>query len=482
MAIATGACPSCGAPITFRAGASMAVVCAHCKHVIARSDRGLATMGRVADVVFSDTALAPGDHGSFQGRSFEVHGRLVLQHPAGGTWEEYYALFDGRYPGWIAEAQGRWYVMQEVSAPVPALSQLPPGTAIALGAYGQFVVRERNQGNFLSAEGELPFAAQPGTPRVFVDLDAASGASASIDFAEGGPPRVYIGVETTFDALAVVARGGPRPEQRVGIQEIKCPSCGGPLPMHASGKSERVACVYCGALSDLATHRVIAQQDKNRALPQLPLGRTGELAGVMWTVIGYVVRSTVIEGESFTWQEYLLYEPNAGYRWIVVDEGVWRFCTAVSAADIDTSNAPRFIRYKGQVHHVRNDGTARVDYVLGEFYWRVEVGETVQATDFERGNLIVSREASGQEINWTLGTPMDGKAVARAFGIEAPADPIVAPGIPFGLGSSGDTKKVVWIVLGVMVVCMFLLVAAIGSGDEDGGGVRGSNFGGMGGK
>jgi hypothetical protein len=362
---------------------------------------------------------------------------------------------------------------------------------VPIGAYGQFVVRERNQGTFLSAEGELPFAAQPGTLRLFVDLDAASGACASIDFAEGGSPRVYIGVETTFDQLAVVARGGPRPEQRVGMQQIKCPNCGGPMPMHAMGKSERVACIYCAALSDLATHRVIAQQDKDRAKPTLPLGRTGVVDGVTWTVIGYVVRSTVIEGESFTWQEYLLYEPNAGYRWIVVDEGVWRFCTSVSAAEIDPANAPRFVRYRGEVYRVRNDGTARVDFVLGEFYWRVEVGETVQATDFERGNLVVSREASGQEINWTLGTPMDGEMLARAFGVQGvPASAAVEfPGsaaaemVAAGIPTTASAMKALWVILGVVVLFIFLIIASVGDSDDDGsGGIRGNSFGGMGGK
>jgi hypothetical protein len=316
---------------------------------------------------------------------------------------------------------------------------------------------------------------------VFIDLDAANGACASIDFAEGGPPRVYIGVETTFDKLAVVPRGGPRPEQRVGLQQINCPNCGGPLPMHATGKSERVACIYCAALSDLATHRVIAQQDRDRAKPALPLGRTGEVGGISWTVIGYVVRSTSIEGESFSWQEYLLYDANAGYRWIVVDEGVWRFCTPLSAAELDASNAPRFVRYKGEIYRMRNDGIARVDYVLGEFYWRVEVGETVQATDFERGSLVVSREASGQEINWTLGTPQDGAQLARAFGVEI-SEPAASALVPAGLGTSASAMKAVWIILGVVVLFVFLIIAAVGDGDDGSGGVRGNGFGGMGGK
>jgi hypothetical protein len=477
----------------------MALVCAHCKNVVARTDRGLEAGGRVADVVFSDTSLAPMDHGTFRGRAFEVHGRLVLQHPAGGTWEEYYALFDGRYPGWISEAQGRWYVMQEVVVAVPPEEQLPPGTALPLGTYGQFVVRERNVGHFLSAEGELPFAARPGAPRSFVDLEATGELAASVDYSPDGPPKVYLGVVTTFDQLAVVPRGGPRPEQKVGLAQIQCPNCGAPLPMRAAGKSERVACTYCGALSDLATHRVIAQQDKDRAKPRIPLGSTGTLEGVAWTVIGFMQRSTEIEGERFGWEEFLLYEASAGYRWLVLDEGIYRFCTPLSAADVGTARAPQSIEYGGNSYRVRNSSVARVDYVLGEVYWRVEVGETVEATDYERGRIVVSREASADEVNWTLGAPLPERAVAQAFGLEGSSRPDEARWS--GDDRSGGTKaddglaasipktplfrpRTVLILLATLLLFVFFVVAALGAeeDDDDDGNVRGSSLGGFGGK
>ena len=85
MAVQAGPCPNCGSTIEFRAGTSVSLVCKYCKHVVVRTDRDLQNLGKVADVVFSDAALSPGDRGTFRGRSFSVEGRLVLQHPAGGT-------------------------------------------------------------------------------------------------------------------------------------------------------------------------------------------------------------------------------------------------------------------------------------------------------------------------------------------------------------------------------------------------------------
>lgn len=476
MAIAAGACPSCGAEVTFRTGASMALVCEHCKHVVVRSDRGLDSAGRVADVVFSDTALAPGDRGTFGGRSFEVMGRLVLQHPMGGTWEEYYAAFEGR-PAWIEEAQGRWFVRQQVSVPVPPLADLAPGASIMLGAHGGFVVRERSHGAFLSAEGEVPFAPRPGAERVFVDLDGAGAASASIDFGDGsGEPRVYVGVQTTFDQLGVRRHGGVRPETHVDIREIKCPSCGAPQPLLAASKSERLACRYCGALSEIATQQVVARQAAARAQPALPLGGKATIEGTEWTVIGYVERSAVDDGETFSWQEYLLYEPAAGYRWIVVDEDVWRFSAPVSAADVDTSGLPRAIKHDGRRYALRNEGSARVDHVLGEFYWRVEVGEKVFASDFECGDAVLSREASGDEVNWALGAAIPTRAVAEAFGVA-----LARPAAVDAALAVRRVPRAVALLLVFGVVVLFFALASLGD-DSGGGGVRGTFFGGSGGK
>src|SRR3546814_1744198 len=48
------------------------------------------------------------------------------------------------------------------------------------------------------------------------------------------------------------------------------------------------------------------------------------------------------------------------------------------------------------------DTPAQVDYVLGAFYWRVAVGAEVVASTYVRPGWMLSRVATGSEINWTL--------------------------------------------------------------------------------
>lgn len=496
MAVATGPCPNCGSPIEFRAGASLSLVCKYCKHVVVRTDRDMRNLGRVADVAFSDAALAPGDRGTFRGRSFTIEGRLVLQHPAGGTWEEYYAVFDGRNNAWISEAQGFWQVVTAEAIPAPPLLTLRPQMPVSLGQHGTFIVGEKNEGTFLSGEGELPFAAAPGTRRIFVDLSAAGGGWASIDYGDGGTPQVFIGVQTTFAELEVRERGGDRPAVKVATQSITCGGCGAPLPVLSPG-TERAACKHCNAISDVKLQQVVAQQGKAREVPAIELGRRGTLPvadarGVVnaeWVVLGYVERSAgaPFSDEWFGWQEYLLYNVGHGYRWLVLDEGMFYLVTPLAAGDIDASRAPLFVRRNDIHYRQRNAQQARVDYVLGEFYWKVEIGETVWAEDFEHGREVISCERNDNEVSWSHGVVIPTQVVTQAFGYVPKKSSYGAAPSAFEGASVG---RIVAIVVIVLLLLAMASCASCLDGADDGttstsGGVRGlggSTSGGFGGK
>ena len=46
-------CPACGAQVIFKTGSSVVVVCEFCHSVVARTDRGVEDLGKVADVAQS---------------------------------------------------------------------------------------------------------------------------------------------------------------------------------------------------------------------------------------------------------------------------------------------------------------------------------------------------------------------------------------------------------------------------------------------
>src|SRR5262249_6212356 len=139
-------CPACGAPVRFRVSSSLVTVCEHCNSVVARGDRKLEDLGKVAAIVDTDSPLQLGLQGTFRGKSFEIVGRVQYAQAAGGSWDEWYAAFANGKWGWLAEAQGRFYLTFERALSegesLPAIDDLQVGENLDLGNLGTFSVAE----------------------------------------------------------------------------------------------------------------------------------------------------------------------------------------------------------------------------------------------------------------------------------------------------------------------------------------------------
>lgn len=60
-----------------------------------------------------------------------------------------------------------------------------------------------------------------------------------------------------------------------------------------------------------------------------------------------------------------------------------------------------------------------MSYVLGEFYWRVKVGEQVNFGDYISPPLVLSAEGGKDEIVWSLGEYILPEEISAAFQITA---------------------------------------------------------------
>jgi hypothetical protein len=165
------------------------------------------------------------------------------------------------------------------------------------------------------------------------------------------------------------------------------------------------------------------------------------------------------EGERYTWEEQLLFAPGVGFRWLVCDEGTWLFVDPVSVAGVDLLGMPQRVIHDGQRHTLRNSSHARVDYVIGEVYWRCEVGETVAVSDFVSGRLVLSREETPGEVRWSRSAPIPWPVLAKAFGVDVSRS-AGAPASSVALFRGGST-----VVLFIVVfVALVIVVGALQRG------------------
>ncbi|WP_437639571.1 DUF4178 domain-containing protein [Sorangium sp. So ce854] len=465
------ACPSCGAPITFRFAGAMAQVCKHCKFVVARTDRDLRAIGRVADLVEIPTPLQVGVTGRWGNEPFVVDGRVQLDRAGapGAPWQEIFIAFpsSGRWT-WVAFAQGRWYATSEAPLPLnglPPWNALQPGGRVHLEGHGVFTVVEVGRRRVISAEGEMPYVAPPGVVTGFVDIAGPRGEFGTLDYGDGRtiPPKLYLGRQ--FDpAVLRLDTGAPVEAPSAQVTAVACPTCGGNLPLAAPGTAERIVCRYCGTASDLSNGALTAlgQVPRPPVEPYVPLGAEGQLRGMRVLCIGFVIRGCTVEGERYRWREYLLYGgPSVGYLWLMEEDGAWQLVTPLSPGEVQPMGS--VATYKGQTYALKQSVQAEVEYVIGEFYWKVEIGESVRATEYQGPGGKVSVEQAPTEVSVSFCAPLPGKELAAAFNLPPPPKP--------GLGGGEGTSAGTVVVIVVVVIVIILLVALGDCGGSGGGGV-----------
>jgi hypothetical protein len=431
-------CPTCGADVEFRYDDSFVRVCGHCRSAVARTDRGPETLGRFADLVPIQSPLQLFAEGRFGSTGFLLIGMAQLRHAAGGVWQEWYAKLDGGQWGWISEAQGRLYLTFErpdvAVPPIAELGSLAPGAQLAL-AGATYTVAERGTATYVSAQGEIPYRLVPMSSLQFVDLSDGRGGFATIDYGDGSePPAVYVGYQVTPQGLGLSGGEAPQLAAPATGARLACPNCNGSLELRAPDRTLRVACPYCGSLVSVegGALSIIARQAK-KPRPAIALGTQGTFADGALTVIGYVARSAYVDGSWWPFEEYLLYAPAVGFRWLVCSDGHWSYVQPVATGAVSVGSRTRY----GGVHFRRFQAAAlRVDSVLGEFYWRVEAGERVNAEDYIAPPAMLSCESSAVEQNWSLSTYLTLPELDQAFGkkLGMPAPIGVGPNQPYPAG------------------------------------------------
>ena len=390
-----GSCPGCGGAVEFRFENSVTLSCPHCGSLIGRSGDALEDYGKASDLTQSDSPLQSGISGTVKGRTFDISGRIQLQHPEGAIWSEWFVAFNsGERWGWLAEAQGRYYLTFPKDLPaeadIPDYDEVAIEHKITIPGSGRMVVVEKGEAKVVAAEGEIPVSVQPGEEVRFLDLQGSSGKYATLDDNDG-QWELFLGREISLRQLGISDAIESRQSELAVAAAVtaSCPNCGGAIEVKDPAKAERYACVYCDALLDCNNGNLkFLKALKQKASPTLALGTKGELRDRTYTVIGYVRR----QASGFNWDEYLLQTPRLPFHWLIHSDGHWSLGKPVSAGDVTTtySNAA----YKGQNFKLYEASKPVVKAVYGEFYWKVRLGEQVAAWDFVRSPFMLSREVT----------------------------------------------------------------------------------------
>ncbi|HEY8072518.1 MAG TPA: DUF4178 domain-containing protein [Labilithrix sp.] len=310
------------------------------------------------------TVLEVGARGKHAATGFELVSRTVVKSDAGGIWNEWVLRFDDGRVGFLAEARG-WFTLVFEQPIAPARGKLVVGAPLDTG----FLVTERGAASRIATWGEPQIAPKR---YEYADLSSRDGETATIDYGEG-EPHVFVGRRFTLKELGLAPRAA-RPKF---------------LPVKETSPPRGLE-------------------------PCLSVGDEGTLAGVRWRVIGLLQRSIRIEGERYTWEEYLLHDPANGFRWLVVSDGHWNLVEGIDPGRVtlDGENAT----FDGVRHELWSEGKAKVEWAAGEMPWEVTIGDTTDVKDYVKAPHVLSWEKAGDEIVWSRGVYTPPETIAKGFG------------------------------------------------------------------
>jgi DNA-directed RNA polymerase subunit RPC12/RpoP len=470
-------CPGCGAPVEFRSAQSTFAVCPYCQSTVVRQGDTIARIGKMAELFDDFSPLQLIAAGRIQDKPFTLVGRLQYSYE-GGRWTEWIAQLDGDRTGVLSEDNGA-YVF---SLPLELQQPAPPADALRVGATtainGQsYTVASNEKVALVSAQGELPRLPTLGSFFAVVELRNDKGLVLSLDYGEQ-PPSASLGRSVQLDDLQLTGLRDESAKDEKG-RGFNCPNCGSPVMVNLAD-SKTITCHSCNSIIDLSQgiggELRHAEQD-SPVRPLIPLGATGPLQGVQWQVVGFQHRMGAEPGddEQFGWDEYLLFNKQRGFSFLVDATDGWSLVKPATGAPTmaESGTTATYLGKRFQQQYAYN---AETTYVAGEFYWKVERGQKTFNRDFASGDVLLSMERSANELTWSTGSKVDSAAVATAFKLDAKKDLFKrSDAAPLSAASRLGCGTVIVVVVGIIVLLILLSTC---SGSSGGSRSSGGSYGG----
>ena len=476
-------CPGCGAPVEFKSAQSAYAVCPYCHSTVVRSGEALSRIGTMGELFDDHSPLQLMASGrttlNGQEQPFTLIGRLQYQSEA-GVWSEWVAFLQDGTLATLSEDNGAYVFTRPMDAgrALPDAARFRIGTTTAINGK-PYSVAFSGPVHLRSAQGELPQLPPLGQPFGMVELRSSDGEVLSIDYSTT-PPQASRGRAVQLQDLQMQGLKDASVKEEKGGRQFSCPHCGAPVQVKlASSKS--ISCPSCKSLIDLGSgigHELLVAEQREPVRPVIALGQRGTLQGTAWQVVGFQHRMGQEPGddEQFGWSEYLLYNQQRGFAFLVDSDDGWSLVRPTTGAP-QLSGSGQGATYLGASYALQSSYHAETTYVLGEFYWQVTRGQKTFNRDFASAKGLLAMEQSANEITWSSGDKLASATVAQAFGMANQQDVLQRddPG-PFVAAKGFGMGAVV-----LLVFLLIVVVALMGNCSGSSGGAYRSSGGSLGG-
>ena len=446
-------------------------------------------IGVSAELFDDHSPLQLGAAGTYKGMAFTLVGRLQYGY-AGGSWNEWHALFDGgangQRSGWLSEDNGAYVFAFDAAwppdGPADPRAELAVGRSRTVDGRAWSVASIVNA-RLIAAQGELPRPPRLDGEFTVVDLRNTQDEVGTLDYSDPKQPQWSTG-RTVL--LADLKLSGLRDsnEKTLSGRSLECPGCGAALEVKlASTKS--ITCGQCNTVVDVSqgVGGDLAHYQQNNSgagglEPLIPMGMPGELQlgtpkPETWQVVGYLERCDLPapgdDEEQVFWREYLLYNRNLGFAFLVDAEDGWSWVRPITGTPKTEQGGK--VNWRGVSHVKTYSYRAKVTWVLGEFYWRVQREEVARVTDYVGSGGASKRRLSLEETEgeavWSAGEAIDASVVAKAFGVSGSAtDAFRRDASPLTVDTGQAAGKLAKGAVLLLVFVMLVIVLVTCSSDD----------------
>lgn len=413
------ACPNCGGEHTLANPGITMLVCSFCKSVVYWGDDAQIHAGNKSVLPESDSRLYLMATGKLKGVGFQVLGHLRYDHGR-GSWDEWYLQLDDDRVVWISEDERELSLETPLTpdAAPPPSGQLEVGSSVPLGGVA-FTVRELGRATCTGGEGQLPFTVLPGEQYPYADLASVDGQRfATLEYDEGDSPTCFVGEVLDHDTLQVDDERPPSTQAATAGRHIKCTNCSAAIEVPGGREVETKVCEYCGAQLDLASDEqsVLGVNPQNYDPQfQFEVGDAAKFYGKRHEVCGRLLYQ---DDEGYSSREYLLFNPDAGYLWLVEEQNhfvINRPTQQAPARDPFSLSTGKPVRIGSDSFRFYEQGSSHLVYVDGALPWQAKVGDRFRYADLVAPPQLFGVETDGNEVEYFHGRYTAAEEVWKAF-------------------------------------------------------------------
>jgi hypothetical protein len=408
-------CPECKRTIAIKSYATNVIICLHCYAPIQKLERFLKE--RINLVIARDelTPIQIGTHGKWNGKKFEIIGRVRCVYSEGFT-NNWTMLFDDDSVMMLVENCGEFAVYEKVALQnnvyFSRVSHMEYGAeTVELNPGKEYILERKSFCADMEVEGETWLFDDD---RKFNCLEVGGQGAGRYMLIETGK-KDYITFEIHYHTLAELECKELRKlEAGTIIKEVTCTSCKATVPLYAWPFTNSYTCTACGGGHTLKglDSKYSRRMPLNRN-PAIPLYTKGSIRGTEYQLIGFAEKE---DDESYKWREYTLFNPATGYAYLSEYNGHWLFLKETANAPVVKSHNTMAFNYDNNTFRLYNQYRYSVVDCRGEFADDILNKTKPSCREYIAPPLLWAREIEANGMYWFYGSHISKNELYDAFG------------------------------------------------------------------